>query len=116
MAGQGSARKRELGPLQRPLEELCCVNPACSASGRRGEGNLVVRTGKGAGRWRILRCRTCGSEFSERKGTALPGSNHTAVDVDSRLVVSLVVGTRDGETLKEVVGDFADRTGGAPPP
>ena len=42
--------------------------------------------------------------------------DHTAMDVPSRLVVSLVVGKRDGETLKEVVEDFADRTGGAPPP
>ena len=42
--------------------------------------------------------------------------DHTAVDVDSRLVVSLVVGKRDGETLEEVVSDFAGRTGGSPPP
>jgi hypothetical protein len=42
--------------------------------------------------------------------------DHTAMDVESRLVVSLVVGKRDGETLKEVVSDFAGRTGGAPPP
>lgn len=196
----------ELGPLQRPLEELCCVNPECAESGRAGRGNLKVRTGKGAGRWRVLRCSTCKAEFSERKGTALWGSrldpakalaiaehlkegcgirktsrlvraskdtvtaisvrlglharlfhdatvrdlnvtevqfdekwafvskkqkncdlgdpedavkgdqwDHTAIDVDSRLVVSLVVGKRDGETLEEVVRDFAGRTGGAPP-
>jgi hypothetical protein len=41
--------------------------------------------------------------------------DHTAIDVDSRLIVSLVVGKRAGEALQEVVGDFADRTGGAPP-
>ena len=41
--------------------------------------------------------------------------DHTVMDVPSRFVVTLVVGRRDGETLKEAVADFADRTGGAPP-
>jgi hypothetical protein len=167
----------------------------------------VVRTGKGAGRWRILRCSTCREEFSERKGTAFFNSklapekivtvaehlkegcgvrktsrltrvsksgvtnvairlglqaralhdewvrdldvseaqfdekwafvekkqkkcdpldpadadkgdqwDHTAIAVESRFVVSLVVGKRDGKALEEIVADFADRTGGAPPP
>jgi hypothetical protein len=194
------------GALQRPIEELCCVNPECADHGRRGADNLKVRQGKGGWRWRILRCSTCKAEFSERKGTALWGSrmaperaeaiashlkegcgirktvrlvgasktgvtamairlglharalhderarrlsvnevqfdekwafvgkkqkhcddslpedaeagdqwDHTAVDVPSRFVVSVVVGKRDRERLKEVVGDFAERTGGAPP-
>jgi len=42
--------------------------------------------------------------------------DHTAIDVDSRFVVSLVVGKRTTESLTEVVRDFAERTGGAPPP
>ncbi len=63
-----------LGPLQRPLAELCCVNSECADSGRRDHGNLSVRTGKGGGYWRILYCRTCRAEFSERKGTALFGT------------------------------------------
>ena len=42
--------------------------------------------------------------------------DHTAMDVDSRVVVSLVIGKRDKENLEEVVADFASRTGGAPPP
>ena len=42
--------------------------------------------------------------------------DHTALDVDSRLVVSVVIGKRDKENLEEVVADFAGRTGGAPPP
>jgi len=207
MCGVTPASKEELGPLQRPLEELCCVNPECADKGRRGHGNLSVRRGKGGGRWRILRCSACKTEFSERRGTALFGTklapekieavaahfkegcgirktarltgvsktgvtsmairlgpqaqalhdervreldvaeaqfdekwafvgkkekncdpsdpedetmgsqwDHTAIDVDSRLVVSLVVGKRDGEALTEVVADFASRTGGAPPP
>ena len=40
---------------------------------------------------------------------------YTAIDVASRFVVSLNVGKRDAEVLKETVADFADRTGGLPP-
>ena len=35
---------------------------------------MSVRTGKGSGTWRILRCKTCRVEFSERKGTAFFGA------------------------------------------
>ncbi len=207
MGGKKTAPDEGLGPLQRPLAELCCVNPVCADAGKRGHRNLSVRTGKGGGRWRVLRCSTCKAEFSERKGTALFGTmmdpsrieavaahlkegcgirktarltgaskagvtsiairlglvaravhdervrnlevneaqfdekwafvgkkskrcdpldpadkhkgdqwDHTALDVDSRMVVSLVIGKRSRENLEEVVADFADRTGGAPPP
>lgn len=58
----------------RPLEELCCVHEDCPLRGQCGAGNLTVRTGKGRGRWRMLRCSACKKEFSERKGTALWGS------------------------------------------
>ena len=207
MAGKKMAPDEGLGLLQRPLRELCCVNSACADSGLRGHGNLAVRTGKGSGRWRILLCSTCKTEFSERKGTAMFGMrmaperivavaehlkegcgirktarltgasktgvtsvcirlglhakavhdehvvgldvdeaqfdekwafvekkqkncdpsapedddkgdqwDHTAIAVESRLVVSIAIGKRDRETLEEVVGDFAERTGGSPPP
>jgi len=205
------AKRRYGGPrvrtTQRGLGALCCVNPSCADRGQRGRRNLRVRVGKGGGRWRVLRCSTCGCEFSERKGTPLWGTrmppekadaiaehlkegcgirktarlvgasktgvtsiavrlglharavhdqkvrdldvaeaqfdekwafvgkkqkncnaqepvddtmgdqwDHTGMDVDSRLVVSLVIGKRDKETLEEVVEDFATRTGGTPPP
>jgi hypothetical protein len=167
----------------------------------------VVRRNKGGGRWRILRCTTCKTEFSERKGTPLWRTrmppekaaaiashlkegcgirktarlvgvskdgvssialrlglharavhdervrdlnvrevqfdekwsfvgkkqqrcdpcrseddsrgdqwDHTAIDVESRFGVSLVIGKRDRTTLQEAVADFAARTRGAPPP
>jgi transposase-like protein len=63
-----------LGLLQRPLLELYCVNLACADRGRAGLGNLRLRKGKGGGRWRVFRCTTCQTEFSERKGTALWGT------------------------------------------
>lgn len=41
--------------------------------------------------------------------------DHVAVDAESRLVVSVVVGKRTGEAARQVVGDFAERTGNVPP-
>lgn len=206
-SNEAAQNAKPLGPWHRPLSELCCVNPSCSDVARCGKGNVTVRNGKGGGQWRVLRCSTCKTEFSERKGTALwntrmpperadaiarhlgdgcgirqtnrlvPGSSksgvtnvgirvglhahalhdqrargldvreaqfdekwafvdkkqkhcddskpedalagdqwdHTAIDVASRFVVSLTIGKRTSENLTEVVADFAERTGGAPP-
>lgn len=59
-------------PLTRtPLDSLACVNVRCELYGQAGQQNLTVRKVYGADRIRYLRCRRCGSEFSERKQTAL---------------------------------------------
>jgi transposase-like protein len=47
------------------------VNPACQQFQHTGQANLTVRKVYGQDRIRLLRCRTCGEEFSERRGTAL---------------------------------------------
>jgi|SRR3954468_904867 len=54
------------------LSRFCCLNSDCPEYGRRGAGNLTVtgRYGPGKAR-RMLRCRTCQSRSSERKGTPL---------------------------------------------
>jgi hypothetical protein len=57
---------------QRPdLTTLTCVNPDCQRFRLTGQNNLTVRKVYGQDRIRLLRCRTCGEEFSERCGTAL---------------------------------------------
>lgn len=56
---------------QRPLESLACVEPECELYGQRGQGNLKERKTYGKDEIRYLRCTHCGSEFSERKNTAL---------------------------------------------
>jgi transposase-like protein len=53
------------------LKQLCCINPECARYGQRGADNLTVRKIYGKDQIRYLRCRSCGEEFSERKGTAL---------------------------------------------
>jgi hypothetical protein len=58
--------------MQRPdLDSLAWVNPACQRFRLTGQDNLTVRTVSGQDCIRLLRCRTCGEEFSERRGTAL---------------------------------------------
>jgi transposase-like protein len=53
------------------LSRFCCLNRDCPDAGQRGHGNLTVSHHYGPHRRRLLRCRTCKSRFSERKGTPL---------------------------------------------
>ena len=58
--------------MKRPdLDTLACVNPECHLFRSPGKSHLIVRKVYGPDRIRLLRCRTCGAEFSERRGTAL---------------------------------------------
>jgi hypothetical protein len=54
------------------LSRFCCLNTACPDHGKRGHGNLTVPARHGPHKTRrLLRCSTCKSRFSERKGTPL---------------------------------------------
>src|SRR5262249_10074742 len=58
--------------MKRPdLTTLACVNAECQLFRHPGANNLTVRKIYGHDRIRLLRCRTCGEECSERRGTAL---------------------------------------------
>ncbi len=58
--------------MERPdLDTLACVNAECPLHRKTHQGNLGVRKVYGRDAIRLLRCRTCGEEFSERRGTAL---------------------------------------------
>ena len=58
--------------MERPdITTLACVNMECQLFNQRGQDNLVVRKVSSRDRLRLLRCRRCGEEFSERRGTAL---------------------------------------------
>jgi transposase-like protein len=58
--------------MKRPdLNTLACVNAECQVFRRAGASNLVIRKVYGHDRLRLLRCRSCGEECSERRGTAL---------------------------------------------
>ena len=56
----------------KPLEDFCCLNEACPDFGKRGAGNLRVHATYGKYQSiRLLKCRTCGTRFSERRNTPL---------------------------------------------
>lgn len=59
----------ELEPL--PVAAFCCQNPRCPDYGKKGAGNLYQHNwvDRKTKRIRNLRCRTCKTEGSERKGT-----------------------------------------------
>jgi transposase-like protein len=58
--------------MERPaLDTLACVHAECPYFCQTGQNNLVVRKVYGRDAIRLLRCRRCGEEFSERRGTAL---------------------------------------------
>ena len=69
-------------PADEDLDRFCCLNAACPDYGKRGHGNLTVPMRYGPQQRRLLRCRTCKTRFSERKGTPL---------FDSRLPADTVV-------------------------
>jgi LacI family transcriptional regulator len=53
------------------LSQFCCQHADCPDFGKREHGNLTVSGHYGQKRRRLLRCRTCKTRFSERKGTPL---------------------------------------------
>ena len=56
----------------KPLEDFCCLNEVCPDFGKRGAGNLGVHQTYGKYQSiRLLKCRTCGTRFSERRNTPL---------------------------------------------
>src|SRR5262249_15569676 len=57
--------------LEIERDTLACVNAGCQLFRQAGAHNLVIRKVSGHDRLRLLRCRSCGEEVSERRGTAL---------------------------------------------
>jgi transposase-like protein len=108
--------------MKRPdLATLACVNPECQLFGRTDEANLAVRKVSGHDQIRLLRCRTCGEEFSERRGSALFNTklpeakaeeviNHLGEGWSVRATARLVkVGQETGARLVRVSGRHAER-------
>ena len=68
------------------LSRFCCLNFDCPDQGKRGADNLTVTARYGPAKAkRMLRCRTCKSRFSERKGTPLFDARLPAAKVESVL-------------------------------
>ena len=108
--------------MQRPdLDPLTCVNPECQHLRCSGAANLTVRKVYGHDRIRLLRCRTCGEEFSERRGSALFNTklpeakaeaviNHLDEGCSVRATARLVqVAQETGARFLRVAGRHAER-------
>lgn len=55
---------------QHSIETFCCQNPNCPDFGKRCKGNLSFSGWSGSCKLiRMIRCKTCKTRFSERKGT-----------------------------------------------
>ncbi len=68
------------------LSEFCCQNCECLDYGKRDGKNLTVCDRYGPDKQRrMLRCRTCKSRFSERKGTVFFRSSLPEEKVESLL-------------------------------
>lgn len=79
------------------LSLFCCQNPRCVAYGSRGAGNLSVCGHIGRRKdIRQLRCRTCGSRFSERKGTVFYRARMSVTQV-----VSILQHVQDGCGMRQ---------------
>ena len=108
--------------MQRPdLDTLACVHAECQLFRHTGVNNLVSRKVYGHDRLRLLRCRSCGEEFSERRGTALfntklsearaeDGINHRGEGCSVRATARLVqVAKETVARLLRVTGRQAER-------
>jgi transposase-like protein len=92
------------------VSRFCCLNAACPDHGKRNHGNLTVPARYGPNKTRVLRCSTCKSRFSERKGTPLFGTRLSAETVVSVLAhVAEGVGTRKTARLVGVNKDTVTR-------
>jgi transposase-like protein len=99
------------------LSRFCCQNAACPDAGKRGHGNLTVTMRYGPGKsLRLLRCATCKSRFSERRGTPLFAARLATDQVVSILAhVAEGIGTRKTARLtgahRDTVTRYARRAG-----
>jgi LacI family transcriptional regulator len=67
------------------LSRFCCQKADCPDYGKRGLGNLTVSGRYGPQQRRLLRCRTCKTRFSERKGTPLFDSRLPEAKIETLL-------------------------------
>lgn len=77
-----------------PLSAFCCLNERCRDHGKKGLGNIYQHHWTDRKKTiRRLRCSTCQTEFSERKGTPLYQSK---LSEDRVLTISQHLAEGDG--------------------
>jgi transposase-like protein len=83
------------------LKRIYCPNKRCSDYKKRGSENILVIGRYGKKQYRLLRCRTCGFRFSERRLTIFFGM-HTDEGTIRHVLISLLGGKSIRRTAKEM--------------
>jgi len=83
------------------LAEVYCLNRRCKDYRKKGSNNISVIERYGKSRYRLLRCRTCGLRFSERRWTIFFGL-HTDEGTIKEALISLFKGKSIRKTAEEV--------------
>ncbi|WP_230290669.1 IS1 transposase [Deinococcus sp. 14RED07] len=91
-----------LNGLCSPFNRSPYQNPACPVQHRAQQGNIKLRRRYGPHHRRLLKCTTCGTEFSELKGTPYWNARCSQDTVDA--VVNHVTHGNSFVTTAELVG------------
>ncbi len=83
------------------LEKIYCPNRRCRDYRKKGIKNISVIDRYGKSRYRLLRCKTCGFRFSERRWTIFFGL-HTDEGTIKEALISLFEGKSIRKTAEEV--------------
>lgn len=83
------------------LAKIYCPNRRCIDYRKKGIKNISVIDRYGKSRYRLLRCKTCGFRFSERRWTIFFGL-HTDEGTIKETLISLLGGKSIRKTAEEV--------------
>lgn len=83
------------------LYKVYCPNKSCKDYRKKGIKNISVIDRYGKSRYRLLRCKTCGFRFSERRWTIFFGL-HTDEGTIKETLISLFGGKSIRKTAEEV--------------
>lgn len=83
------------------LARLFCPNRRCRDYRKSGVKNIAVIGRYGKKQYRLLRCRSCGFRFSERRWTIFFGL-HTDEGTIRKILISLLMGKSIRKTAEEV--------------
>jgi len=87
--------------VQLDLDIVYCPNRRCKDFGKKGLGNITIIDRYGKKRHKLLRCRSCGFRFSERRWTIFFGL-HTDEGTIKQALKSLFEGNSIRKTAEEV--------------
>lgn len=79
------------------VKNFCCPNEECSQYGVLGGGNIRVRAKNKRNHIRLLECRVCGQQFSERCGTILNNAR-----IDPQKIVAILEYLGEGKSQREI--------------